>query len=95
MTLDELLKYTVEQGASDLHITVGIPPVIRKNGKLVRIGEDRILPSDTDAYVKEMLNEEQLAVFLDRGELDLSFSLQGVGRFRANVFKQRGTCCIA
>lgn len=95
MTLEELLRYTIEQGGSDLHITVGIPPIMRKNGRLEKIGEVKIMPEDSEIYVKEMLNVEQMIAFERAGELDLSYSLKSLARFRVNVYKQRGTCCIA
>ncbi len=95
MNINDLLKTAVEQGASDLHITVGIPPTMRKNGRLVKIGDVPVSSDDTDMYVKQMLNSEKVKEFEDRGELDFSFSSQGVGRFRVNVYRQRGTSCIA
>ncbi len=95
LSLEDLLKKTLEFGASDLHLTVGIPPTIRKNGRLSTIGEEKLMPSDTEAYVRSMLNEEQWRKYQDTGELDLSFALKGMGRFRVNVYKQRGTCCAA
>ncbi len=95
MNIDELLRTAVEEGASDLHITVGIPPTIRKDGRLVKIGEISATPEDIKAFVKQMLNEERMKEFEDNGELDFSFSRQGIGRFRVNVYRQRGTYCIA
>ncbi|AEY65097.1 type IV pilus twitching motility protein PilT [Clostridium sp. BNL1100] len=95
LSLEDLLKKTLEFGASDLHLTVGIPPTIRKNGRLSTIGEEKLMPSDTEAFVRSMLNEEQWRKYQGTGELDLSFSLKGMGRFRVNVYKQRGTCCAA
>lgn len=95
MVLEDLLKETMEQGASDLHITVGIPPTIRRNGRLSTVGDQRLLPSDTEELVRSMLTDEQWKAYQNMGELDLSFSLQGMGRFRVNVYKQRGTCCAA
>lgn len=95
MILEELLKRTLQEGASDLHITVGIPPTIRKNGKLSTIDDKKLMPADTEVLIRSMLNEDQWISYQEIGELDLSFSLQGMGRFRANVFKQRGTCCAA
>jgi pilus retraction protein PilT len=95
VSLEDLLKNTLEIGASDLHITVGVPPKVRKNGRLSTIGDDKLLPPDTEALIRSMLNEEQWIKYQDNGELDLSYSLQGMGRFRVNVYKQRGTCCAA
>jgi twitching motility protein PilT len=95
MEFDELLYKAIEQDASDIHITVGIPPTIRKNGRLVRLNDIPITSDDTDVYAKKMLNRDKLTEFETKGEIDLSYSLQSVGRFRVNIFKQRGTCCIA
>lgn len=95
MSLDDLLRFTVEQGGSDLHITVGIPPTVRKNGRLVKVGDTRLDPNSTEQYVREILDKDQLKEFEERGELDLSFSRNGIGRFRVNVFKQRGSWCMA
>jgi twitching motility protein PilT len=95
MNIDQLLKIAVQEGASDLHITAGIPPTMRKNGRLVKIGDVPITPEYAEMYVKQMLSSEKVKEFEEKGELDLSFSSQGVGRFRVNVFRQRGTCCIA
>ena len=95
MSLEDLLKKALELGASDLHITVGVPPTFRQNGRLSTIDDEKLMPADTEELVRNMLNDEQWKIYQELGELDLSFSLQGMGRFRANVYKQRGTCCAA
>jgi len=95
MEFDELLRKAIEQDASDIHITVGIPPTIRKNGRLVKIGDTPVSADDTEYYSKVVLNGDKLSEFEAKGEIELSYSLQSVGRFRVNIFKQRGTCCIA
>ncbi|HEY5583142.1 MAG TPA: type IV pilus twitching motility protein PilT [Ruminiclostridium sp.] len=95
MSLEDMLKKTLELGASDLHITVGVPPTIRRNGRLSTIGDQRLLPADTAELIRSMLNDDQWRIYQEVGELDLSFSLLGMGRFRVNVYKQRGTCCAA
>lgn len=92
---EELLKKAIEQNASDLHITVGIPPTYRINGALVPYGKESLTPEDTMQYVNFVLNKEQRAKFEEIGDLDLSYSLQGIGRFRVNVFKQRGSDAMA
>lgn len=92
---EELLKKAIEQNASDLHITVGIPPTYRINGALVPYGKESLTPEDTMQYVNFVLNKEQRAKFEEMGDLDLSYSLQGIGRFRVNVFKQRGSDAMA
>ena len=92
---EELLKYAVDQNASDLHITVGIPPTFRINGALTPYGKENLTPEDTERYVNFILNKDQKARYEEMGELDLSYSLQGIGRFRVNVFRQRGSNAIA
>ena len=92
--LKELLVNTIEMGASDLHLTVGVPPTVRKNGKLVQIGKENLLPNDIEKFAKEIL-ESKYDEYLEIGEYDISYSLTGVGRFRVNVFKQRNSDAIA
>ncbi len=92
--LKELLVNTIEMGASDLHLTVGVPPTVRKNGKLVQIGKENLLPNDIEKFAKEIL-ELKYDEYLEIGEYDISYSLTGVGRFRVNVFKQRNSDAIA
>ena len=92
--LKELLVNTIDMGASDLHLTVGVPPTVRKNGKLVQIGKENLLPNDIEKFAKEIL-ESKYDDYLEIGEYDISYSLTGVGRFRVNVFKQRNSDAIA
>ncbi|TYQ13345.1 UNVERIFIED_CONTAM: twitching motility protein PilT [Acetivibrio alkalicellulosi] len=95
MNLENLLKRLVEESGSDLHITVGIPPTIRKNGRLIRVHEKDLLAKETEEYVKEIANESQINEVIKKGHSDFSFSWEGIGRFRVNVFKQRGTFGVA
>jgi len=95
MNLNDLLAETMSRGASDLHITVGIPPINRINGKLVSLGNERLSPKDIEEFVKTLLNEEQLQNYKNLGEVDLSYSVVGVGRFRANIYRQRGSDAMA
>lgn len=95
MRLNELLDLTIREQASDLHLTVGIPPIIRVNGELVKIDTDKLLPFNTEEYVKEILNEEDYKIYMSLGEIDTSYSVHGLGRFRVNIFKQRGTDALA
>ncbi|WP_032121835.1 MULTISPECIES: type IV pilus twitching motility protein PilT [Clostridium] len=92
--LNKLLEITTQRQASDLHLTVGIPPTIRANGRLQGIKEDKLSPQDTEKYAKEILGD-LYETYLERGELDTSYSVPGLGRFRVNVFKQRGSSAIA
>lgn len=92
--LNELLKLTLDNKASDLHITVGVPPVIRVNGELNAIDEDKLFPQDTEKYARELL-QSKFDEYCKKGELDFSYSVAGIGRFRINVYKQRGSDAIA
>jgi twitching motility protein PilT len=91
----ELLKLVVEKKASDLHITVGVPPVIRINGYLQRLEGEPFTPNDTEEIVKDLLTSEQLRKLEENGDIDLSYSVTGLGRFRINVYKQRGSYSLA
>ncbi len=90
--LNDLLNIVIENEASDLHITVGSPPVIRVDGELIPTDLDVLTPMDTRSLVYNMLTAEQQKEFEEKLELDISYSVHGFGRFRVNVYKQRG--CI-
>lgn len=92
--LNELLQNTIESNASDLHLTVGIPPTIRVNGRLIKLGSERLDPAEIEAFSKEILGS-QFEEYLQIGEMDTSYSIQGIGRFRVNIFKQRNSDAIA
>lgn len=93
-SLKELLEITIKEKASDLHITVGIPPVVRRNGKLTHINTDELHPEQTIGYAKEILGESY-GEFEKNGEFDTSYSVGGLGRFRVNAYKQRGSVALA
>jgi len=89
-TLYELLKMMIERGASDLHITTGSPPRLRVDGKLGPIDGPPLNPADTKALCYSILTDSQKHKFEEKNELDLSFAIKGVSRFRSNIFMQRG-----
>ena len=89
-TLYDLLKQMIDHGASDLHITVGTPPKLRVDGKLVSVDHPSLNPADTKALCYSILTDAQKHRFEEYNELDLSFGLKGISRFRANIFMQRG-----
>jgi twitching motility protein PilT len=95
MDIFDLLKETVDAKASDLHITVGVPPVMRINGNLRRYGDVSLTPKDTATYTRQILNETQQAELEKNGEVDLSSFLPGIARFRVNAYKQRGSNALA
>ena len=90
ITLHQLLKTMAERGASDLHITTGAPPQLRIDGRLVPVKHPPLSPADTKALCYSILTESQKARFEAENELDLSFGVKGLSRFRANIFMQRG-----
>lgn len=93
--INELLVETVNRNASDLHITVGINPCLRVNGELIRIGEEKIKPEDAKRLASQILSETQIEELEKNGDIDLSYSVQSCGRFRVNVFRQRGSYSMA
>lgn len=93
-SLEELLKLTIKEGASDLHLTVGISPIIKVNGKLIRLGEEALSPEDTEAYAREILKDDY-DKYYSIGEYDTSYSIHGSGRFRVNIYKQRNSTALA
>ena len=91
LKLFKLLELVGSQDASDLHISVGRHPTLRINGSLIPLVNEPILkPEDSQGLVLALLNEEQKKIFLERKELDFSYSYKDKARFRVNVFYQRG-----
>jgi twitching motility protein PilT len=88
--LYDLLKLMIERGASDLHITTGSPPRIRVDGKLYTLNEEPLTPAETKSLCYSVLTDAQKHRFEETNELDLSFGVKGLSRFRANIFMQRG-----
>ena len=94
-TIEEMLAAAKNAGASDLHITVGVPPKMRVNGHLITMDYDRMLPPDTLRLLDQIMNEQQKEKFQRDGEHDMSFSIPNLGRYRVNAYKQRGSVAIA
>src|SRR5579863_3736391 len=90
VSLHQLLKVMTEKGASDMHITTGTPPLLRIDGSVVPLKLPPLGPVDTKQLCFSVLTEEQRAHFEKHNELDLSFGVKGLSRFRANIFTQRG-----
>ncbi len=95
MNFLQLAEETVKRNASDLHITVGVPPILRINGEIHRMEQPILKPEDTVTFINQVLNEEQLKILKEKGEIDISISHPGLGRFRVNAFKQRGSYGMA
>lgn len=92
--LKDLLIKTIEIGASDLHLTVGLGPTVRINGSLKKVGDHKLTPSELREFAKEIL-QEKYAEYNEVGEMDTSYSVSEIGRFRVNIFKQRNSDAIA
>ncbi len=88
--LHQLLKAMVEKGASDLHVTTGSPPQLRVDGDLVPLKMAPLSPVETKQLCYSILTDAQKHSFEENNELDLSFGVKGLSRFRANIFMQRG-----
>jgi twitching motility protein PilT len=96
LSVSELLIMAVEKDASDIFITVGVPPTLRIQGSLVPVGNDKLLPKDTERFVKELFDKDNhFDEFMENGERDFSFSLSGIGRFRVDAYIQRGSMAAA
>jgi twitching motility protein PilT len=93
--IDGLLQLMTEKGSSDLHVKAGSPPAIRLNGRLVVLREYQPLDADaTRVLAMGMMDDRQKATFENHREVDFAYSVSGVGRFRVNVFHQRGSVGI-
>lgn len=89
--IDELLHQAVERKASDIHITAGLPPMVRVDGELVPLHYEVIRPEHTRRLVYETLTDEHIQKFEQTHELDFGYAVKGLARFRFNVYMQRGS----
>ena len=94
-SINELLQIMVQRGASDLHLKAGSPPVIRVDGELYIFDEQSVNPEDMKECAASVMSDKQIAVFSEQNEIDFAYGLSGVGRFRVNIFRQRGSISIA
>ena len=92
MTIDELLSKAIALGASDIHVTVAVPPKCRIHGELTKLADEVVTPQISKQMTEAMLPERLRDEYHRTGEADFSYAIEGVGRFRVNAFKQRGTC---
>lgn len=93
--LNELLKEGHYKGASDIHIVAGSSPIFRINGQLIPIKSDRILPKDTFEMARALLTDELWNTLDNKREVDLSYGIGGISRFRVNIFYQRSAISLA
>jgi twitching motility protein PilT len=95
MSVTTYLRYMVEAGASDLHMKAGLPPVVRIDGVLQHAPFDPLTTADTESAAMELLPASKAMEFKETSEADVGYTLPGVGRFRVNVFRQRGNVNLA
>ncbi len=88
MDLNKLLVYSVDSGASDLHLSVGSKPMVRINGTMETLNMDVLKQENMESILPQVLDETQLKIFEQNKEIDFSTSLEGKGRFRVNFFNQ-------
>ncbi|MCA1056325.1 type IV pilus twitching motility protein PilT [Rossellomorea aquimaris] len=93
--INQLLRAAFDLKASDIHLTVGSPPIFRIHGDLKRYGQEVLKPADTESMAKAVIPEDMWTEFKERGELDLSYAIPGVSRFRVNAYHQRSCISIA
>ena len=89
--INQLLQLMVTENASDLFITTGFPPAMKINGAMTPLGSNILKPDHTNQLAMSLMNEKQKKEFLDTHECNFAISLSKVGRFRVNVFRQRGS----
>ncbi|OGC91533.1 MAG: type IV pili twitching motility protein PilT, partial [candidate division Zixibacteria bacterium RBG_16_48_11] len=95
MTLKEMLAEMLRTKSSDLHLRVGLRPTLRIDGALRLIDSSNLTMEEMEAILNQILTEEQKARFFKRNEMDLALSVSKMGRFRINIYRQRGTIGVA
>jgi twitching motility protein PilT len=95
LDLTSILNYAVKEGASDIHLKAGLPPILRKYGKLIPIkNHERLAPDEVAAAAVRLMNDAQKEDFKELHQTDMAYSVPGLGRFRVNIFQQRGAVGI-
>ncbi|NCC66645.1 MAG: type IV pilus twitching motility protein PilT [Clostridia bacterium] len=95
VTFNELIERAIEMNASDVHLSAGIPPSARITGEIVPLFDDKLSPAEVSQMAKEITTEQQWNQMMTHGEVDFAYSISSLGRFRVNVFHQRGSVAIA
>ncbi len=97
VNLVDIAKYAVKKDSTDIHIVAGAPPAIRIDGKITYLSDDFpvLYPKDTQRIIYSIMNEKQKRAFEEKNEVDFSIGIKEIGRFRVNVFRQRGTVAAA
>src|ERR1700722_840830 len=93
--MEDLLRTVIDEGASDLHLTVGAPPALRINGRLVKPTLPPLAPEDTETLARAVTSEANLQRVSEEGSVDFAFSFRGQDRFRGSVYRQKGDLSLA
>lgn len=93
--IDQLLTAGFKLKASDIHLTIGVPPIMRINGELKQYGKNILSPKDTEGMARAIMPDNMWELFREKGELDFSYGIPGVSRFRVNTYFQRSCISIA
>ena len=91
MTLNDLLTTFVQRGASDIHLHAGLQPMVRVNGSLTPVSDNRLTPQFTESLVDVICEAQHKETLAEKNQVDLAYSVSGLARFRVNIFKQRGS----
>lgn len=95
LTMEDILREASYRKASDIHITVGIPPVFRVNGDLIYYNDEKVTPDITSMLAYSLMEPKLKAHFDEYGEVDFAYAIPSIGRFRVNAYRQRGSIAIA
>lgn len=95
ITMEQLIKIVFEKKASDLHISVGLPPILRIDGRLTRLDYPPFTHDQVEKIIFDMLSNEQRRLLEQNWELDCSYGVEGIGRFRINVYRERSHYAVA
>jgi twitching motility protein PilT len=93
--MEDLLRLVLEEGASDLHLSVGAPPAIRRHGRLIKLATALLTPEDTEALARAITSDENFARVNEHGSVDFGFSYKEEDRFRVSVYRQKGAIALA
>jgi twitching motility protein PilT len=93
--MEDLLRLAVDEGASDVHLTVGAPPVLRLNGRLVKLEVRVLTPEDTETLARAITSDSNLQRVNEDGGVDFGFSFRGADRFRVSVYREKGHLALA
>ena len=93
--MEDLLRLVLEEGASDLHLSVGTPPALRRHGRLVKLNTRPLTPEDTEKLARAITSDANFARVNEQGTVDFGFSFRDKDRFRVSVYRQRGCIAVA